>query len=88
MSQSLPEVFRFEKRILGEDRGPIRVLSQQFQNAANGNPHTADTRLAAALPWLHRNPIEPVYRGHDLSLDYRKDRRPSGIPVRCLTLVR
>ena len=68
--QSLPEILGFEKRILGENRRPIRVRSKQFQNTADRNPHTANARLAAALPRLNRYPVKQIYRGHEPSLDY------------------
>jgi len=56
--QSLLEILQFEKRILGENRSPVRIRRKKFQYASDSDPHAAYARLAAALPRLNRNPIE------------------------------
>jgi hypothetical protein len=69
VAQGLLEIFRFEKRVLGEDRAPVRIGGKEFENAANRDPHPTNARLPAALSRLNRNPIKQIYRGHVLSLD-------------------
>jgi len=56
--ESLLEILQFEKRILDEDRSPVRIRRKEFQYASDSDPHAAYTRLAAALPRLNRNPIK------------------------------
>jgi len=73
--QRLLEVFGFEKRVLGEQRGVVRIRREQFEDAANGDPHPPDARLPNAFSRLNRNPIEQVYRRHMLSLDHRAPSR-------------
>ncbi len=68
--QGLLEIFVFEKRILGEDCRPIWVCSKQLQDPADGDSHTTDARLPAALPRLNRNPIEQVYCSRGTSLEH------------------
>ena len=69
IAQDPLEVLGFEKCVLDEDRRSVGISREELENAADGNPHPADARLAAALSGFDRNPIKQIYRGHVLSLD-------------------
>ena len=56
--QRLPQVLLFEKRVLTKDPITVTVSGQNLQHTPNGDPHSPDTRLAAALARLDCNAIK------------------------------
>ena len=71
IAQRLLEILGFEKGILGYQGRSVRISRKKLEDAANGNSHPADARLAAALRGLNRNSVKLIDRCHMLSLDYR-----------------
>ncbi len=43
------QIFRLEKRILGEKSLTVGIRCKQFQNTANSDPHPPNARFAATL---------------------------------------
>jgi hypothetical protein len=71
IAQGLLEILGFEKGILGDQGRSVRISRKKFEDAANGDPHPADARLAAALPRLNCNSVKLIYRCHMLSLEHQ-----------------
>ena len=58
IAEGLVEIFRFEKRVVGDQCAPVRVGGQEFQYATDSNSHSANARLSAALPWVNGHAIK------------------------------
>jgi hypothetical protein len=48
----------------------VRISREEFEHAADGDPHRPDTRLPATLPRLNPNSIKHIHHRHVLSLDH------------------
>jgi len=67
-AQCLLNVFRLEKGVFGEKGITARISREQFQDAPNRDPHTANTRFSGTLTGLHRNAIKWICCRHVISL--------------------
>jgi hypothetical protein len=66
--QRLVNVLWLEKRVFGEKCATVGIGRQQFQNTANGNPHSANARFSRTLPRLYSNAIKWACRRHVISV--------------------
>ena len=65
IAERLPQVLRFQERVLLKDLRALIVGCQNLQYSANGDPHSTNARFAPALPGLDSDTIKTWYLSHE-----------------------
>ena len=70
VAQCLIQVLWFEKRVVCDDRSPVRVRGQQLQHTPNCDPHAPKTGLPATLARFNGNPVKRAHCRHAFSVNH------------------